>query len=64
MQDMFIIARNYNTGMAEVTKEYHNKTRQEVKEICMFLLCNMYNYICICPTKEEAENTCKGLNGK
>lgn len=60
--DLFIICRK--NGLAEISKEYKNKTREEAKQLVMFYLANYEGYICTCKTREEAIKTIEGLNGK
>lgn len=60
--DLFIICRK--NGLAEISKEYKNKTREEAKQLVMFFLANYEGYICTCSTREEAIKTIEGLNGK
>ena len=60
--ELFIICRK--NGRAEISKEYKNKTRQEAKQLVMFFLANYEGYICTCPTRQEAVETVKKLNGK
>lgn len=59
--DLFIICRK--KGLAEISKEYKNKTKEEAKQLVMFYLANYEGYICTEPTKEEALTVCKQLNG-
>ena len=59
--DLFIICRK--KGIAEISKEYKNKTKEEAKQLVMFYLANYEGYICTCPDMAEAEKTCKQLNG-
>ena len=60
--DLFVICRK--NGRAETSKEYKNKTKEEAKQLVMFYLANYEGYICTCPTRQEAEKTIEGLNGK
>lgn len=60
--DLFVICRK--NGRAEISKEYKNKTKEEAREIIKHYLASYDGYICTCPTRQEAEKTIKGLNGK
>ena len=60
--DLFIICRK--NGLAEISKEYKNKTREEAREIIKHYLASYEGYICTCKTREEAIKTIEGLNGK
>lgn len=60
--DLFIICRK--NGIAQISKEYKNKTQEEAGEIVKHYLASYEGYICTCLTKQEALKTIKGLNGK
>lgn len=60
--DLFVICRK--NGRAEISKEYKDKTKEEAREIVKHYLVSYEGYICTCPTRQEAEKTIEGLNGK
>ena len=60
--DLYIIGRK--DGKADIIKEYHEKTKEEARELVKNYLANYEGYICTYPSKDEAIKICKGLNGK